>query len=90
MLLLGLHLPAHRPRRPGDRAAVQAAGAGADCRRRRGRSAHLLETKKTAASALDGTYLLKTDRQDLADDEIWQLYILLTRVEAAFRAMKSP
>jgi len=35
-------------------------------------------------------HLLKTDRQDLADDEIWQLYILLTRVEAAFRAMKSP
>lgn len=40
------------------------------------------------ASALDGTYLLKTDRQDLADDEIWHLYILLTRVEAAFRALK--
>ncbi|HEU4370468.1 MAG TPA: IS1634 family transposase [Methylomirabilota bacterium] len=46
--------------------------------------------KKTAASALDGTYLLKTDRQDLADDEVWRLYILLTRVEAAFRALKSP
>ena len=46
--------------------------------------------KKAAASALDGTYLLKTDRQDLADDEIWHLYILLTRVEAAFRALKSP
>ena len=46
--------------------------------------------KKTAARALDGTYLLKTVRQDLADDEIWRLYILLTRVEAAFRAMKSP
>ena len=46
--------------------------------------------KKTAASALDGTYLLKTDRQDLADDEVWRLYIMLTRVEAAFRALKSP
>ena len=46
--------------------------------------------KKTAASALDGTYLLKTDRPDLTDDEIWHLYILLTRVEAAFRALKSP
>jgi len=45
---------------------------------------------KTAASALDGTYLLKTDRQDLADDEVWRLYILLTRVEGAFRALKSP
>jgi transposase len=46
--------------------------------------------KKAAASALDGTYLLKTDRQDLADDEVWRLYILLTRVEAAFRALKTP
>jgi transposase len=46
--------------------------------------------KKAAASILDGTYLLKTDRPDLADDEIWRLYILLTRVETAFRAMKSP
>ncbi len=46
--------------------------------------------KKTAATALDGTYLLKTDRHDLADDEVWRLYILLTRVEAAFRALKSP
>lgn len=46
--------------------------------------------KKAAATALDGTYLLKTDRQDLADDEVWRVYILLTRVEAAFRAMKSP
>ena len=48
------------------------------------------EARKTAATTLDGTYLLKTDRQDLADEEIWHLYILLTRVEAAFRAMKSP
>jgi hypothetical protein len=34
--------------------------------------------------------LLRTDRQDLSEEEIWRLYILLTRVEAAFRAMKSP
>ncbi len=45
---------------------------------------------KTAAATLDGGYLLKTDRQDLTADEIWRTYILLTRVEAAFRAMKSP
>jgi transposase len=44
----------------------------------------------TRAEQLDGTYLLRTDRQDLSDEEIWRLYILLTRVEAAFRAMKSP
>jgi transposase len=49
-----------------------------------------LAEKTAAAGALDGTYLIKTDRQDLADDEIWRLYILLTRVEAAFRALKSP
>ncbi len=44
----------------------------------------------TRAEQLDGAYLLRTDRQDLTDEEIWRLYILLTRVEAAFRAMKSP
>jgi transposase len=46
--------------------------------------------KKAVASRLDGGYLLKTDRLDLTDEEIWRTYILLTRVEAAFRAMKSP
>lgn len=45
---------------------------------------------KARAQQLDGTYLLRTDRQDLSEEEIWRLYILLTRVEAAFRAMKSP
>lgn len=34
--------------------------------------------------------MLKTDRQDWTDDEIWRTYMLLTRVEAAFRAMKRP
>jgi len=48
------------------------------------------EAKKAQAARLDGGYLLKTDRQDLSDDEIWRLYILLTRVEDAFRDMKSP
>src|SRR2546425_9105774 len=42
------------------------------------------------AEHLDGAYLLRTDRQDLSEEEIWRLYMLLTRVEAAFRAMKSP
>jgi transposase len=46
--------------------------------------------KKRAAQTLDGTSLLQTDRPDLGDEEIWRLYILLTRVEGAFRAMKSP
>jgi transposase len=46
--------------------------------------------KKAIAAKLNGGYVLKTDRQDLTADEIWRTYILLTRVEAAFRAMKSP
>jgi len=46
--------------------------------------------RKTMAQRLDGGYLLKTDRTDLTDEEIWRTYTLLTRVEAAFRAMKSP
>jgi transposase len=46
--------------------------------------------KRDVAVRLDGTYLLKTDRTDLSDEELWRTYILLTRVEAAFRAMKSP
>jgi hypothetical protein len=46
--------------------------------------------KKAIAAKLDGGYVLKTDRQDLTADEIWRTYILLTRVETAFRSMKSP
>lgn len=46
--------------------------------------------KKQRAIRLDGAYLLKTDRKDLSAEEAWRLYILLTRVEDAFRDMKSP
>lgn len=46
--------------------------------------------KKAVAEKLDGGYVLKTDHQDLTADAIWRPYILLTRVQAAFRAMKSP
>jgi transposase len=46
--------------------------------------------KKQRAVRLDGTYLLKTDRKDLTAEEAWRLYVLLTRVEDAFRDMKSP
>jgi transposase len=48
------------------------------------------KAKKAVAEKLDGGYVLKTDRHDLSADEIWRTYSLLTRVEAAFRAMKSP
>jgi len=46
--------------------------------------------KKAIAEKLDGSYVLRTDRQDLTADEVWRTYMLLTRVEAAFRSMKSP
>ncbi len=49
-----------------------------------------LVDKKAIAKKLDGSYVLKTDRQDLTADEIWRTYILLTRVEDAFRDIKSP
>jgi len=46
--------------------------------------------KKARAAQLDGSYLLKTDRADLTPEEIWKLYALLTRIEAAFRDLKGP
>ncbi len=45
---------------------------------------------RAKAEALDGCYILKTDRDDLDADEAWRLYMLLSRVENAFRNMKSP
>ena len=48
------------------------------------------EEKRQKAQALDGAYILKTDRDDLTAEEIWRIYILLTRAENAFRCMKSP
>lgn len=48
------------------------------------------EEKKRRAERLDGSYVLKTDRRDMTPEQIWRSYILLTCVEFAFRAMKSP
>ena len=50
----------------------------------------LEESKRTAAEKLDGSYLLKTDREDLSAEDAWRIYTLLTRAEAAFRTLKSP
>lgn len=38
---------------------------------------------------LDGNYLLKTNRTDLDANGIWKLYVMLTRIENAFRDLKS-
>jgi transposase len=46
--------------------------------------------RKQKAESLDGSYLLKSSRSDLSAEDIWRTYVLLSRIEAAFRAMKSP
>jgi transposase len=38
---------------------------------------------------LQGVYLLRTTTPDLGPDELWNTYMLLTRVEAAFRNLKT-
>jgi DNA-binding transcriptional regulator PaaX len=40
-------------------------------------------------TSLDGNYLLKTNRTDLEDHEIWKTYVMLTLIERAFRNLKS-
>jgi transposase len=47
------------------------------------------EDRRTKAEQLDGSYVLKTDCEEFTADEIWHIYVLLTRAEEAFRAMKS-
>lgn len=37
----------------------------------------------------NGSYLIRTNRLDWADDELWKIYMLLTCVEAAFRNFKT-
>lgn len=37
----------------------------------------------------EGRYILRTDRADLSDSEIWEIYVMLARIEYSFRCMKS-
>ena len=37
----------------------------------------------------EGTYILRTNRADLSDEQIWRVYLMLGRIESAFRDMKS-
>jgi transposase len=48
------------------------------------------EEKRGVAASLDGSYLLRTDREELSAEEGWRIYASLTRAENAFRCMKSP
>lgn len=60
---------------------------------REGKSVRL-EVHENAQALLDehdleGVYLLRTTAADLSDKELWETYMLLTRVEAAFRNLKT-
>ena len=48
-----------------------------------------IEEIREKETGLDGNYLLKTNRTELNVDEIWKLYVTLTRIENAFRDLKS-
>jgi transposase len=41
------------------------------------------------AMELNGCYFLRTNRMDLTDDELWRIYMSLSRIEAGWRDMKS-
>lgn len=48
-----------------------------------------VDEKRRELTSLDGNYLIKTNREDLSDSELWNMYTMLTRVEAAFRNLKT-
>ncbi len=52
-------------------------------------SYHRNDDEYQADAELHGCYHLRCSRPDLSDDEIWHIYITLTKVESAFRLMKS-
>ena len=50
---------------------------------------HRKDDEYQADAELHGCYHLRCSRPDLTNDEIWHIYITLTKVEDAFRLMKS-
>ena len=50
---------------------------------------YLEEEKRELRLKTDGNYIIRTNRQDLTDEQIWHTYVMLTRVEKAFRNFKS-
>lgn len=49
----------------------------------------LIDEIREKEQGLDGNYLLKTNRTDLEASEIWKMYVMLTRIENAFKKLKS-
>jgi len=47
------------------------------------------ESVLSIKTELAGCYVLRTDREHLSADELWHLYISLTRAEDGFRSLKS-
>jgi transposase len=47
------------------------------------------EVKIGEAEMLDGVYILKTNRTDLDSARLWNLYMMLSRVENSFRYLKT-
>lgn len=48
------------------------------------------EAQHTKAVESEGCYILRTNRQDLEkDEEIWNIYIMLTQIERVFKSLKS-
>jgi len=47
------------------------------------------EPRYDEATKGEGTYVLRTNRLDLTDEQIWQTYVMLGRIETAFKDMKS-
>jgi len=45
--------------------------------------------KDESDQKFSGSYYLRTDRSDLSEKEIWEIYTMLTELEDAFRALKS-
>lgn len=61
---------------------------------RRSTTGRQLQVQENAAAIQDekdlqGVYLLRSTAGELADDDLWHTYMLLTRVEAAFRNLKT-
>jgi transposase len=53
-----------------------------------GKAKHITWSRK-AAEKTSGIYCLRTNQKDLTEQQIWDLYTMLTDVEDAFRCMKS-
>ncbi len=49
----------------------------------------LKKEKADQREMLEGNYVLKTNRKDLDDSDIWKTYVMLTKVEKAFRNLKT-